>query len=136
MKIVLGAGAYKPTRGTKQAAGLDLYSPEEIWIKPGGSTFVNTRVAVQLQPDEYAEIKGRSGLARRGIMVATGTIDADYRGELGIILFNVTDEVHHVRAGDRIAQLVVMEVRRPDVEIVDALDETERGAGGFGSTGR
>lgn len=136
MKVMLDKDAYTPTRATEQAAGLDLYSPVDAVVIPWDAAFIDTGVHIQLQPDEYAEIKGRSGLARRGVMVATGTIDADYRGALGIVLYNVTDTPYKIHKGDRVAQLVVQPVRKPEVEIVDELDETGRGSGGFGSTGR
>lgn len=136
MKVMLDKGAYTPTRATEQAAGLDLYSPVDTVVIPWDVAFIDTGVHIQLQPDEYAEIKGRSGLARRGVMVATGTIDADYRGALGIVLYNITDTPYRIHRGDRVAQLVVQPVRKPDVEIVHMLDETGRGSGGFGSTGR
>lgn len=136
MKITLDNGAHIPTRATEQAAGLDLYSPVDAMVIPWDTTFIDTGVHIRLQPDEYAEIKGRSGLARRGVMVATGTIDSDYRGALGIVLYNVTDTPYQIHKGDRVAQLVVQPVRKPEIEIVDELDDTGRGSGGFGSTGR
>lgn len=136
MKVKLKPGAIAPTRATAQAAGLDLYSPSEGWVRARGRGFVDTGVCIQLQPDEMGEVKGRSGLSRRGLMVTTGTIDSDYRGSIGIMVYNLTDDDYHIRRGDRIAQLTVLKVCRPDIEIVDELDDTERGEAGFGSTGR
>lgn len=136
MKVCLDEGAFLPTRAHPLDAGLDLYAPEEGWIRARGRAFIDTGVHIRLETDEAGEIRGRSGLARRGVMVASGTIDAPYRGSLGIVLFNVTDDDYHIRRGDRIAQLVVTKIARPVVEQVDALDDTDRGDGGFGSTGR
>lgn len=136
MKIMLDPGAKAPIRATAGAAGLDLFSPVDVQIRAHGIGFIDTGVHVQLAADEYGEIKGRSGLTRRGLMVPTGTIDSDYTGGLGVTLYNFSGDDYHVHAGDRIAQLVVSPVRLPDVEIVEALDGTERGENGFGSTGR
>lgn len=136
MKVMLDDCAVLPTRATELSAGLDLYSPVDRWIPKGGIECIDTGVHIQLASDDMAEVKGRSGLTRRGVMVPTGTIDADFRGSIGVTLYNLGGYDYHIRRGDRIAQLVVSPVRYPELELVDALDETARGGGGFGSTGR
>ena len=117
-------------------AGLDLYSPVDIWVPTRGVTFIDTRVHIQMCEGEGGEIRGRSGLSRRGILVANGTIDSDYRGSLGVLLYNVSDEDYHIHEGDRIAQLVIVPVALPKVKVVDVLNGSERDEDGFGSTGR
>lgn len=136
MKIKLDKGAIAPRRATEGAAGLDLYSHEEIVILPGDRTVVDTGVHIQLEPDEVADVRGRSSMSLRGLLVATGTIDSDYRGSLGVVIYNLSPEEHYIHYGDRIAQLVIYQARMPEVEVVKELDETRRGSGGFGSTGR
>ena len=136
LRVTLDEGAAQPTRAFVTDAGLDLYSPVDIWVRHGCAAYIDTGVHVEICDGYMGEIRGRSGLAGRGVMVATGTIDCDYRGSLGVMLYTVSGEDYHIHVGDRIAQLVITPVSRPKVEIVDALPETDRGDGGFGSTGR
>lgn len=135
MRVVLDKGAFMPTRATSEAAGLDLYSPADLYLYPSRTAFIDTGVHIQLEPDEMATIRGRSGLTRRGVIVPPGTIDSDYRGSLGVVIYAL-EEPYHIHRGDRIAQLVVQKIERPALELVDALDDSTRGSGGFGSTGR
>jgi len=126
---------------SEQAAGIDLRAAVSgpVTLAPGSFALVPTGIRIALPPDHEAQVRPRSGLAaKHGVSVlnAPGTIDADYRGEVGIILINLGSEPFEVRRGDRIAQLVVAPVTRVRVEMVDRLDETGRGAGGFGHTGR
>jgi dUTP pyrophosphatase len=140
---ILRGGAVPPCYQTDGAAGLDLAAappPETpvIVIAPGQRALVPTGIAVAIPPGYEGQVRPRSGLAvRAGVTVlnAPGTIDSDYRGEVGVILQNHGHEPFTVRAGDRIAQLVVAPVARVVVEVVETLDETGRGAGGFGHTG-
>jgi dUTP pyrophosphatase len=129
-----------PAYRSAGAAGLDLCAavPESIVIPPGARRLVPTGLAIAIPEGFEGQVRPRSGLAlKHGVTVlnAPGTIDADYRGEVSVLLVNFGDEDFVVRPGDRVAQLVVSAVARAEVELVEALDETERGAGGYGSTG-
>ena len=135
----LSDSARPPARAHDSDAGYDLYADEPARLDPGERTSVGTGIAVAI-PDRHAGlVLPRSGLAaRHGISVvnAPGLIDSGYRGELRVLLLN-TDREHafEVTPGDRIAQLVLVRVESPTLEEADALDQTGRGAGGFGSTG-
>ena len=137
----LKAEATMPARATSGAAGMDLCACLEapITLAPGARALVPTGLAIALPAHHEGQVRPRSGLAaKHGITVlnAPGTIDEDYRGEVKVILVNLGGEPFVIAHGERIAQLVVAPVTQVDVELVDALDETPRGAGGFGSTGR
>ena len=127
-----------PTYETEGAAGLDLRAAGAVTLAPGARAAVPTGLAIALPPGHEGQVRPRSGLARRhGVTVlnAPGTVDEDYRGEVMVLLVNLGDAPHVIERGDRIAQLVVAPVTRVAVEVGD-LDETARGADGFGSTGR
>ncbi len=129
-----------PAYQTAGAAGLDLCAAvaEPIVIQPGDRQFVRTGIAIALPEGYEAQVRPRSGLALRhgiGIVNSPGTVDADYRGEIGVVLVNHGREPFTVKAGDRIAQMVIAAVARAEVVLVEALDDTERGARGYGSTG-
>ncbi len=128
-----------PSYATAGSAGMDLRSAEALTIKPGARALVATGVAIALPPGFEAQVRPRSGLAvKHGVTVlnSPGTIDADYRGEIKVPLINhgVADFV--IARGDRIAQMVVAAVTLVELQEVEALDETARGAGGFGSSGK
>jgi len=132
----LSEHATVPTRGSAQAAGYDLSSAEECTVPARGKALIRTDLAVAVPAGTYGRVAPRSGLAlKKGIDCGGGVIDADYRGNVGVILFNHGDEEFVVHRGDRIAQLILERIVTPDVELVDDLDDTHRGAGGFGSTG-
>lgn len=138
-----GEGLPLPRQQTPGAAGLDLMAAlgtdEVVEIAPGGMAMIPTGLRIALPPGYEAQIRPRSGLAaRHGITVlnAPGTVDADYRGEVKVLLINHGPAPFPVRRGERIAQMVVAPVSRVVFEEVEALDETERGEGGHGSTGR
>lgn len=129
-----------PAYETEGAAGMDLRAaiPEDepIVLAPMARTAVPTGLAFALPLGFEGQIRSRSGLAiRNGITCLTGTIDADYRGELKVVLANLGETDFTIRRGDRIAQLIVAAVARANWSVVESLDETARGAGGFGSTG-
>jgi dUTP pyrophosphatase len=138
------AGAATPTYATEGAAGLDLEACLDgpVHLEPGERAAIPTGLALALPSGHEGSVRPRSGLAKRhGVTVvnAPGTIDEDYRGEVAVLLINLGQEPYTVKHGDRIAQLVVAPVTRVCVETVDTLSElgeTERGEGGFGSTGR
>ena len=129
-----------PSYETEHAAGMDLRAAltESVTLAPGERDLIPTGIRIALPPGYEAQIRPRSGLAvRQGIsMVNTpGTIDADYRGEIRVILINHGQEPVTLQRGDRIAQMIVAPVTRVTWEAVDTLDETQRGDGGFGHTG-
>ena len=119
-------------------AGMDLFSVEDVSLKPGGRALVRTGLVMQLPPDAEAQVRPRSGLAlKHGVTVLNtpGTIDAGYRGEIGVILVNHGDSAFLVEKGMKIAQMVVSPVVRAVIEETSVTDDTDRGTGGFGSTG-
>ena len=119
-------------------AGMDLFSIDKCSIKPGEIKLIHTGISIQLPKDTEAQIRPRSGLAvKNGVTVLNtpGTIDAGYRGEIGVIIINHGKEVFIVDIGTKIAQMVIKPVLRVNIEEVYEVDETERGDGGFGSTG-
>ena len=135
-----GADLELPAYETADAAGMDLRAAVEadLEIAPGARALVPTGLAIALPPGYEAQVRPRSGLAlRNGISLVNspGTIDADYRGEVGVIVINHGEETFTVTRGMRIAQMVVAPVTQAAWQEVDALPETARGAGGFGSTG-
>lgn len=128
-----------PTYATHGSAGMDLFAIEGVGFAPGGRGKVRTGLAVRIPEGYEGQVRPRSGLAaKHGITVlnSPGTIDSDYRGEILVLLVNHGLVFFEVSAGDRIAQLVICPVAHADVAFVPTLDDTERGAGGFGSTGR
>lgn len=131
-----------PYRATPGSAGMDLYAclDEAVTIEPGERAMIPTGIAIALESADYvALIYARSGLAiKHGIAPANcvGVVDSDYRGEVCVGLINQTDAPYIVAPGERIAQMVIAPVELPVIEVVDDLDETDRGAGGFGSTGK
>jgi dUTP pyrophosphatase len=128
--------AILPTRGSGGAVGYDLYSTDEVVVPPTHRALVGTSVAVVLPPGVYGRVAPRSGLAvKHGIQVGAGVVDPDYTGEVKVVLFNHGDKDFEVKKGDRIAQLVLERCETPPVEEVGAVEETDRGSGGFGSTG-
>ena len=137
----LRPGAVLPSFGSKEAAGADLYAclEESVAIAPGKTVFIPTGLAMALPMGYVGLVYARSGLACKQDLAPAnkvGVIDSDYRGEFMIALHNHGKEVRTIRHGDRVAQLVVTPILRPVYEETDALDETDRGAGGFGSTGK
>ena len=136
MRIKLDNGAYKPTRAHSTDAGLDLYSTIRTIVAPLGSVIIDTGVHIELPPGTVGLIKSKSGLMTKNGITSDGTIDEDYRGSIRVMLFNHSRDFYMVEKGDKISQLVIMPILRPDVEIVEQLTDTERGEKGFGSSGR
>ncbi|WP_028891610.1 dUTP diphosphatase [Tenacibaculum sp. 47A_GOM-205m] len=129
-----------PTYETEESAGMDLRAniDEAIVLKPLERAIIKTGLFIALPVGYEAQVRPRSGLAaKKGITVlnSPGTVDADYRGEIGVILVNLSNEDFVVNDGERIAQLVIAKHERVNWQEVEVLNETERGAGGFGSTG-
>lgn len=138
LTLRLHEDATLPEIQTEGAAGFDLTSVESLTINPGARALIKTGIAVELPKGAVGMICSRSGLAANyGVFVlnAPGIIDSDYRGEIGVILFNSGINPFSLAVGDRIAQFLTAPVYQPTFEGVDVLTDTERGAGGFGSTG-
>ena len=141
VKIVNKSGQPLPAYATELSAGMDLRASLEapVTLGPLQRALVPTGLYIALPPGFEAQVRPRSGLAaKHGITVLNtpGTIDADYRGEIKVILVNLSDTPFDIVPGERIAQMVIARHERVEWQEVDALDETARGAGGFGSTGR
>ncbi len=133
-----GADVPMPAYATEGAAGMDICAAEEVIILPGARHAVATGLAFAIPAGYEVQVRPRSGLAlKHGItcLNTPGTIDSDYRGEVKVILANLGDKSFAIEIGDRIAQIVVAPVTRGVMEEVAELDDTERGSGGFGSTG-
>ena len=132
----LVAHAIAPMRATEGSAGYDLSSAIDAVIPPNGRLAVSTGIAIGLPEGTYGRVAPRSGLAYKfGIDVFAGVIDQDYRGEVKAILYNSGDQPFVIKTGDRICQLILEVIKTPDVAVVLEIDDTTRGAGGFGSTG-
>jgi dUTP pyrophosphatase len=125
-----------PTRGSKLAAGYDLYSAYEYSIPPRGKILAKTDIQIKVPHGTYGRVAPRSGLAwKQHIDIGAGVVDEDYRGNLGVVMFNHSEVEVNIKAGDRIAQLVCEKISYPEIQELETLDDTERGEGGFGSTG-
>jgi dUTP pyrophosphatase len=139
MRLTHGADLALPSYATQGAAGMDLRSAETLTIKPHARALVATGIAIALPHGFEAQVRPRSGLAvKHGVTVlnAPGTIDCDYRGEIKVPLINHGDEDFVIARGDRIAQMVIAPAPQVTLEEVSTLDETLRGTGGFGSSGK
>lgn len=136
MKIVLDKGATMPTRAHPWDGGLDLYSRNNRTIDGFSSATFDTGVHIEIPEGCVGFIKSKSGLMVKHNLTADGTIDAHYTGSIRIKLFNHGPIPYEVKAGDKIAQLVIVKCELLELEQVDSLEETDRGACGFGSTGR
>lgn len=140
VKIINGSHHELPRYETAQSAGMDLRASidEPITLQPLERKLISTGLRIALPAGYEAQVRPRSGLAlKKGVTVlnSPGTIDADYRGEIGIILINLSQEPFVIQDGERIAQMVIARHEQPEWEPVEVLDDTERGAGGFGHTG-
>ncbi|XP_075169847.1 deoxyuridine triphosphatase [Haematobia irritans] len=132
----LTENAFEPVRSTEKAAGLDLRSAYDLVVPARGKILVKTDLQIQVPSGSYGRVAPRSGLALKNFIdVGAGVVDEDYRGNLGVVLFNHSDQKFEVKRGDRIAQLICEQIFYPDLEQVDKLGDTKRGEGGFGSTG-
>ena len=132
----LSLDAILPTRATKYSAGIDLYSPISGTLEPFQRLLVPIDISIKLPEQTFVHILPRSGLAlKSGIHIGAGVIDEDYRGNVGVILFNLSDKPYEFKKGDRIAQMVIKRYEKVDIEEVNVLDNTERGTSGFGSSG-
>lgn len=136
MKIkLIRKGAKVPTRGSVEAAGLDLYAANAATVFPNKRTLIPCGFEMSLPVGYVGLIWPRSGMACDGVTVDAGVVDSDYRGEVNVLLVSNSKFPYHINAGDRIAQMLIQSVEMVEPEIVEELDETGRGAGGFGSSG-
>lgn len=136
LKVVLDPGAIMPTRAHENDAGMDLYSPSDAIINAGGWYAIDTGVHVAIEPGYVGKVESKSGLMAKHGLTCEGTIDSGYTGSIKAVIFNHGKTAYRVNAGDKITQLVLYPIVLPVLELVDSLSETERGTGGFGSTGR
>ncbi len=140
IKIINRSDNTLPAYETALSAGMDLkaFSTEDIQIQPLERKLIGTGIFIELPAGFEAQVRPRSGLAlKHGITVlnSPGTIDADYRGEIKIVLINLSNELFTVKPGDRIAQMIIAKHERIDWELTEVLNDTDRGAGGYGHTG-
>lgn len=134
--VKMSERAHAPTKGSPLAAGYDLYSAIDTTIEPRGKALIQTDLKVAVPHGTYGRVAPRSGLAAKNFIdVGAGVVDKDYRGPLGVVLFNHADVPFEVKQGDRIAQFICERIVYPELLEVEDLDQTERGEGGFGSTG-
>ena len=136
MKIKLDKNAYMPTRAHETDAGLDMYATETKTIPAKGSEVFDTGVHVELPRGTVGMLKSKSGLNVNHGLTSEGVIDVGYTGSIRVKLYNNHDTDYTVNRGDKISQLVIMPILTPQLEVVEDLEETERGTGGFGSTGK
>ena len=133
----LSENAELPTRGSKEAAGYDLHSAYDYFVLANGKELVKTDISVKIPDGHYGRIAPRSSLAwKNHIDIGAGVIDSDYRGNVGVVMFNHGNENLIIKKGDRVAQLILEKISILEVEEVEDLDLTVRGDGGFGSSGR
>lgn len=135
MKVVLDKGAYPIERAHEADAGYDIRTPMPIYIPAHGSAIIDSGVHVQIPIGYVGILKSKSGLNVNNDIIGTGTIDAGYTGSIRVKLYNLGNNDHHFDKGDKVIQIVFYQIFTPDIELVDHLEETERGDKGFGSTG-
>jgi len=127
--------AKMPVRGSAEAAGYDLASCEDKIVPAHGWTLINTGISIRVPKGTYGRVAPRSGLSLKGICIGAGVIDRDYGGIVGVVMYNHHSYDFVVEAGARVAQLILEKIETPEVIEVAELSKTERGSGGFGSTG-
>ena len=136
MKVTLDAGAFMPVRAHAEDAGLDIFSREDKVIPRKGAAIFDTGVHVEISAGFVGFIKSKSGLNMKHGIQSEGVIDAGYTGAIITKLYNHSDVDYFVKRGDKITQLVILPIATPAPVLVDKLEDTERGSGGFGSTGK
>lgn len=137
MKVqLLTKTAQVPSRKNPGDAGYDLYSDEDINLFPGERRLASTGVALSVPEGHYGRVAPRSSMAMKGVDIGAGVVDSSYRGEVKVLLIYSGKEMLEIKKGDRIAQLLLEKIITPELEVVEKLDETVRGEGGFGSTGK
>lgn len=137
MRVKLDLGAYVPERAHDTDAGMDLRTPSAAIVPAHGSACIDTGVHIEIPAGKYGKLESKSGLnVNHGVVSLGGVIDCGYTGSIVAKLYNMSDEDYVFVAGDKIVQLIIQPYLAPEIDIVPELDRTERGDGGFGSTGR
>ncbi|MBQ3890682.1 MAG: dUTP diphosphatase [Lachnospiraceae bacterium] len=136
IKVVLDEGAFMPDKAHREDAGFDLRVPEKITIEPHGSIVVDTKVHMAIPAGYVGFIKSKSGLNVKCGLRAEGVIDAGYTGPIVVKMYNDTDNAHTFERGDKLTQLVILPIPMVELTLADSLEETARGDGGFGSSGK
>lgn len=136
MKVKLDPGAVMPLRAHEHDAGLDLYSREEALVPARGSWEFDTGVHMEIPEGYVGDVKSKSGLMMKHNILTDGTVDCGYTGSIMVKLFNHSPQDYWVTKGEKIAQVVIKKIITPELELVDSLEDTERGANGFGSSGK
>ena len=132
----LDPAATVPTRAYEHDAGLDLFSLERHTLQPGEGRIFKTGIALEIEPGHVGLVWDRSSMGKRGIKTLGGVIDSGYRGEVGVILWNLSKTPQEIQSGDKIAQLLIQPIVTPQTREVELLSSSERGSGGFGSSGK
>lgn len=133
----LDDGAFMPVKGHEEDAGIDLRTPDEIYLRSGGYIAIDTKVRMDIPCGYFGKIEGKSGLnVKHGIVSLGGVIDAHYAGTIVVKLYNFGDEDYRFEAGDKIAQLIIQPCILPKLELTFVQDDSPRGDAGFGSTGK
>jgi len=128
-------GATMPRRATAGSAGIDVYASADCTLAPGKVTAVSTGIRMHIPSGYYVQLVSRSGFAVKNIITVAGLIDSDYRGEIKVLLLNLNDRPFHIYAETRVTQMVICQVNKLPLVADTITDDTERGSGGFGSTG-
>ena len=136
MKVKLDEGAFMPERAHEWDAGADLRTPHDIFIAGEGYTVVNTGIHVEIPSGYVGMVKSKSGLNVKQNLTSEGVIDSGYTGSIMVKLYNHGSRSVFINKGQKISQLVLLPIITPELEVVESLEETERGDGGFGSTGK
>ncbi len=136
IKVMLDDGAFMPVRAHEHDGGLDLFSREDKVISPQSSYTFDTGVHMAIEPGYGGMLISKSGLLKNFDLLSTGLIDADYTGSIGVTLCNNGNSMVNIKRGQKISQLVFFPLITPELEVTDILEETERGANGFGSSGK
>lgn len=135
LKVKYDPEAFPMTRAYPTDAGLDIRTPVDFTIWPGGRVCIDTGIHVQIPPGYCGRITSKSGLMRDMGITSEGLIDANFIGSINAVIFNHTNKIHNFKRGQKITQLVIQPCETPEIETVDELEETDRGSNGFGSTG-
>ena len=136
MKVMLDPGAKMPTRAHSYDAGLDLYAMHNAVVRPYERAMISTGCHFAIPSGYVGLLTSKSGLMAKQGLTSRGTIDAGYTGAVHVVLFNHSDKAVAIKKGEKISQMVIVPIITPELELVDSLEETERGNGGFGSTGK
>lgn len=136
LKIKLDEGAVMPLRAHKTDAGLDLFTREDVYIPPKSRETIDTGVHVAIPAGFVGLLTSKSGLMANEGITSRGTIDSGYTGSIRAVLFNHSDKTVKLQAGQKVTQLVILPIVMPEVELVDSMEQTERGNRGFGSSGK